>query len=83
MAKYEHLPIFRRMFELSVLMEHTVQYFSRYHKYTLGSELRTMCHDALGLIVEANSVRERLPVLLALRTFFERIKTHLVLAREV
>jgi len=83
MANYEHLPIFKKLMELSVLMEQVVQYFSRYHKYTLGSELRTMCHEALALVVEANSLRERGPVLMKLRTLLERIKIHLMLAREV
>jgi len=83
MATYEHLPIFKRMMDLGVFMEQIVQHFSRYHKYTLGSELRTMCHEALALIVEANSTRERQPVLLRLRILFERIKIHLMLAREV
>ena len=83
MAAYEHLPIFKRTMDLSVLMEQIVLHFSRYHKYTLGSELRTMCHDALASIVEANSTRERGPVLLKLRMLLERIKIHLVIAREV
>ena len=37
MANYEHLPIFKKLMELSVLMEQVVQHFSRYHKYTLGN----------------------------------------------
>ena len=83
MAQYDHLPIFKKMMELSVLMESGVQSFSRYHKYTLGSELRTMCHDGLGLIVEANSRTDRGEVLMRLRFLLERIKIHLMLAREV
>jgi len=50
MARYEHLPIFKRMMELTIFIENSVRYFSRYHKYTLGCELRTMCHDGLALI---------------------------------
>jgi hypothetical protein len=37
--------------------------------------LRTMCHQALALIVEANSTRERHPVLLKLRILFERMES--------
>lgn len=43
MARYEHLPIFKRMMELTIFIENNVRNFSRYHKNTLGSELRTMC----------------------------------------
>ncbi|MEA1967562.1 MAG: reverse transcriptase domain-containing protein [Thermodesulfobacteriota bacterium] len=83
MAQYEHLPIFKKMLNLSVFVENIVRYFSRYHKYTLGSELRIMCHKALSLIVEANSTRDRVEILLRLRLLLERIKIHLILAREV
>ena len=40
MARYEHLPIYRAAFDLAVHIEKIVHNFSRYHKYTLGSELR-------------------------------------------
>ena len=85
MAQYEHLPIFRKMFDLTVYLEKAVRHFPRYHKYTLGSELRSMCHDGLGFIAEANSLApmERRAVLLRLRLVLERIKIHLMLAREV
>ena len=42
-----------------------------------------MCHDALGLIMEANSLVDKVPVLMRLRVLLERIKIHLVIAREV
>jgi hypothetical protein len=57
MARYEHLPIFKRMMELTIFIENTVRNFSRYHKYTMGSELRVMCHEGLALIGEANTVQ--------------------------
>ena len=40
MARYEHLPIYRAAFDLAVHMEKIVRHFSRYHKYSLGTELR-------------------------------------------
>ncbi len=83
MARYDHLPIFKRMMELAIFIENAVRHFSRYHKYTLGSELRTMCHDGLALIGEANATKNRSALLLQLRRLLERIKIHLMLAKEV
>jgi len=83
MAAYEHLPIFKKLMDLAVFMEETASRFPRYHKYTLGSELRMLCHRALALVVEANSTAERYRVLLGLRLVLERIKIHLMIAREV
>jgi hypothetical protein len=47
MARYEHLPIYRKTFELAVLIEDLVHGFSRHHKYGLGSRLQ---HAAVGLL---------------------------------
>ena len=63
MARYEHLPIYRTAFEIARHMEMIVRNFSRYNKYTLGSELRAVSRDILKLIIKANSSREKLPIL--------------------
>ena len=44
MAQYEHLPIYRQAMQLVVHLEQVVKKFSRYNKYTLGSELRMQAH---------------------------------------
>ena len=50
MARHEHLPIYKAALDLTVHFEKLVAGFSRYHKYTLGTELRVrfkvMCHHA-------------------------------------
>lgn len=57
MARYEHLPIFRAAFDLAVHVEKIVRGFSRYHKYTLGTELRDGSRRILQRIIEANESR--------------------------
>jgi hypothetical protein len=42
--------------------------FSRYHKYTLGSELRNASREVVGLIIRANSERDKTDKLRVLRT---------------
>ena len=78
MARYEHLPIYRAAFDLSVHMEKIVRNFSRYHKYTIGTELRDSSRRILRRIIEANSTRNRREMLLKLREDLEWFK---VLAR--
>ena len=39
MARYEHLPIYKQAMDVAVHFEKLVAGFSRYHKYTLGTEL--------------------------------------------
>lgn len=60
MAKYEHLPIYKQALDLAVYLEKTVSGFSRYHKYSLGMDLRRLAHRNINLIVKANSETDRL-----------------------
>ena len=45
MARYEHLPIYKTAMDLAVYLEQVVRNFSRYHKYTLGSDLRQQSRE--------------------------------------
>ena len=63
MAQYEHLPIYRNAFDLSVYLENTVRNFSRYHKYTLGSDLRDISRQIVRLIIMANSEKDKIATL--------------------
>jgi len=58
MARYNHLPIHRAAFDLAVHLEQIVRHFDRYHKYTLGTDLRTYSRRILERIIEANESRE-------------------------
>ena len=60
MARYEHLPIYKKAMDLAVYLEKIVCNFSRYHKYTLGSELRAKSREIVGVIIAANSRAEKL-----------------------
>ncbi len=79
MARYEHLPIFRAAYDLTVHIEKIARNFSRYHKYTLGTDLRNKSRGILEKIIEANNARkDRAAHLLELRQELESFK---VLAR--
>jgi hypothetical protein len=47
--------------DLTIYFEKIVRNFTRYHKYTLGSELRKKSREIVGLIIKANSTVEKLP----------------------
>lgn len=79
MAKYEHLNIFRDAYDLAVHFEKIVRNFNRFHKYSLGTDLRAQSRHILDLIVLANNETDgRAARLLELRQELERLK---VLAR--
>lgn len=58
-ARYEHLPIYKAALDVALHFERVVAGFSRYHKYTLGTELRALSREVVGLIVKANSSRDK------------------------
>jgi hypothetical protein len=47
-ARYEHLPIYKKAMDLTIYVGKIVGNFSRYHKYTLGSELRAKSREIVG-----------------------------------
>jgi hypothetical protein len=63
MACYEHLQISKTAMDLTVYLEQVVRNFSRYHKYTLGSDLRQQSRELVTVIIRANSRREKVSVL--------------------
>ena len=83
MARYEHRPIYKKSLDLTVYFEKTVAGFSRYHKYTLGTELRMTSREVLRGIIRANNSRERLAELLKLREILEDLLLLVRLAKEV
>lgn len=82
MARYEHLPIYRAAFDLAVHIEKLVRGFTRYHKYSLGSELREQSREILARIIDANHSRDRAARLLQLRGDLENFKVMVRLCHE-
>lgn len=83
MARYEHLPIYQQALAVAVHFEKVVAGFSRYHKYTLGSELRAKSRAVVGLIVRANGARDKRPHLLELRAALDELLIVVRIAKEV
>jgi len=83
MARYEHLPIYKQAMDVAVHFEKIVAGFSRYHKYTLGTELRNKSREVVALIVKANAARDKQPELLILRDRLEELLILMRLAKEV
>ena len=83
MAYYENLPIYKAIYDLALHFEKVVAGFSRYNKYTLGTELRDLSRSVLKLVVQANSARNKVNYLLQLRESLEVLKVVLRLCKDV
>jgi hypothetical protein len=82
MARYEHLPIYKQALDVAVHFEKVVAGFSRYHKYTLGTELRNQSRAVVALIVKANAARDKGPHLMRLRESLDELLISLRIAKE-
>jgi hypothetical protein len=83
MAHTEHLPIYKRAYDLCLYFEQIVQNFSRYQKYSLGQDLRDGARTVLKLIVRANARQDKTEVLFQLREELEQLKVLLRLGQDV
>jgi len=83
MAQAEHLPIYKASYDLCLYLEQVVRNFSRYHKYTLGADLREGARRVLKLVVRANSRRDKAPLLVEVREEVEQLKVVLRLCQDV
>ncbi len=80
---YDNLPIFKSTLDLVVYIETIVKSFEKYHKYTIGVDLRTHSKEMLFLINKANISKDRLPRLLELRDRCEELKMLIRVSKEL
>jgi len=83
MAYYENLPIYKKSMELAVYMENAVRGFSRYHKYTIGTDMRDLSRNLVALIIKANSRKDKRKLLTELRDRSEEMKVNIMIGKEV
>jgi len=71
---YDNLPIYKSALDLVVYIETIIKGFERYHKYTIGEDLRNYSKELLFMIQRANISSQREAELLKLRDKAEEVK---------
>ncbi|MDQ7084921.1 MAG: DUF1566 domain-containing protein [Sulfurovum sp.] len=79
----EKLPIFRKALALCVYIESIVKGFDRYHKYTIGKEMREFSQSLIFAINKAGLSKDRVAILTTLRDKCEALKMLLLIAKEI
>jgi len=80
---YDNLPIYASAMDLCVYVEMIVKSFDKYHKYSIGNDLREFSKQVLFLIHRANISEDKKEKLLLLRDRCEDMKMLLHLAKEL
>ena len=81
--RYDNLPIYKSTMDLCVYIETIVRGFEKYHKYTLGVDLRVTSKELLFLIHRANISHKRADILEQLRNRCEDLKMLVYLTKEL
>ena len=82
-SHYERLPLYKAAMDLMVRLDCVVRGFSRYHKYSIGSQLRDESLLLVGLVMQANVKENRIRKLSELCEHVERMKMLCNAAKEV
>ncbi len=83
MARYEHLPIFKKSYDLALFSERLIKDFSRYHKYGIGQEIGASARSILLSIVGINNTEDKLPGLDELRLQLAKMQILVRLAKDM
>jgi len=80
---YFGLPIYRDALALVVYLETIVHGFEKYHKYTIGKDLRKKSKKLLFLIHQANNDENQIKYLKKLLNKCEEMKMLIAIAKEL
>jgi hypothetical protein len=83
MSIHENLPIYKKALDLVVYIETVVANFSRYHKYTIGTELRNSSRRILLLIAKTNYAKDKRELLLETRDNIAEVKIIIRICKEI
>lgn len=81
MAKYEHIKIYKKTFDMLVKVQQLTSHFPRDFRYTVGEKLNNGNIDFIILIFRANSARAQQKRLDTLLEMSEKLQTIIVLTR--
>lgn len=82
-ARYEQLPVYKKALEVAIHFENVVRGFDKYHKYTVGADLRNLSRRILTLVAKANIKEERKDCLIEAIEKLEELKILLHLCKEI
>ena len=74
--------MYKSALDVAVWFEQAVAGSSRYHKYTLGSELRQQSREIVSLIAQANNEQDKAPHLKQLRIKLDELLILMRIAKE-
>ncbi len=73
MARYHHLTIFQKSYDLLIRIYREVHNFPREYKFSLGGKLQETCMEVLDNIIMANSMKDKAPAINMVKSNLDRL----------
>jgi len=83
MARYNHLPVFQRSYDLNLEIYRTTHNFPREYKYSLGQKLKEISNELLDWIVVTNSQKDKIPYFSKMKMQIERLRIQIRVAYDL
>ena len=83
MAKYEHLPLFKKAYDFDLYFVKLSKGFSKDFKYGIAVEIRELCLSIIDNIILANNSLEKSEFLKKILVSVERIKIKVRLLKDL
>jgi len=83
MARYNHLPVFQRSYDLNLEIYRTTHNFPREYKYSLGQKLKEISGEMLDWIVIANAQEDKAPYFPKIKLQLERLRIQVRIAYDL
>jgi len=83
MARYQHLPVYKDCYDLTVQVLGSVRRFPRVFKYTLGEQIQNNLYSLLSMVIRINSAIHKKELLAEAVLETELIQTQIRLAKDL
>lgn len=83
MARYDHLPLFKRAYDFKLYFVKLSRGFPKDFKYGLALEVRKLCSEIIDNIILANNDQQKTEYLQIILLLIERIKIKIRLLKDL
>jgi len=83
MARYSHLSIFQKSYDLFKILHQYIAIFPRSEKYSLGQKIKDASINFLDQIIRANNARDKRPYLEEASQLLEILRIYLRLCHDL
>ena len=83
MAQYEHLPVFKKSYDLLLTIYQSVGMFGKEFKYTIGEKLKNEALELIVCIYKANSRVNKLSMIKEAKEYLEVARLYIRITKDL